>query len=103
MTRSKGTLKICPNRHKYYKSSSCPVCPICENELKPDEGFLADIVAPARRALKGAGITTLKQLSELTETELLKLHGMGPATIPKLRSALNSKGLSFKKVRGDHE
>lgn len=96
MTTSKGTLRICSNGHKYYKSSSCPVCPVCEKEREPEDGFLSEIAAPARRALEGAGITTLIELSKWTEVEILELHGMGAATIPKLRSALKSKGLSFK-------
>jgi len=56
------------------------------------------IVAPARRALESKGITTLDELSRFSESELLQLHGMGPGTIPELRRALESKGLSF---RGD--
>jgi hypothetical protein len=33
----------------------------------------------------------------MTEKEILQLHGMGPGTLPKLRSALATIGLSFKK------
>ncbi len=88
--------RFCSNGHVYYKSSTCPVCPICEKARKPDEEFLSAIVAPARRALENAGITTLNQLSKMSELDVLKLHGMGPATIPKLRSTLKLKGLSFR-------
>ena len=88
-------LRTCPNGHEYYKSSDCPVCPICENEKRPDSGFLSDLAAPARRALERKGITSLQQLSRLTEAELLALHGMGPSTIPKLRIALKNEGLTF--------
>ena len=94
---SKGTLRTCKNGHQYYKSSDCPVCPICEQERKPEEGFLSLIAAPARRALERAGITTLTQLSSRSEAEILKLHGMGPGSIPKLRKALASKKMSFRK------
>ena len=55
------------------------------------------LVAPARRALEREGITTLMQLSKYSEGEILELHGMGPSTIPKLRSALKAKGLTFRK------
>ncbi|MFC4779102.1 RNA polymerase alpha subunit C-terminal domain-containing protein [Paenibacillus sp. GCM10023252] len=96
MTTSKKTLKTCNKGHKYYKSSDCPTCPTCEQELKPESGFLAEMPAPARRALEHHGITTLQQLSEHSEREILKLHGMGPASLPKLRSALQSQGLNFK-------
>ncbi|MDQ0657796.1 DNA-directed RNA polymerase alpha subunit [Paenibacillus sp. W2I17] len=53
--------------------------------------------APARRALENEGITTLLQLAEYTEKEILKLHGIGPSAMPKLRNALEEEGLSFKK------
>lgn len=96
MTAKKGMLRTCSKGHKYYKSSDCPVCPICEAEKKPESGFLSDIAAPARRALQRKGATTLQKLSQLSEDEVLELHGMGPSSIPKLKKALASQGLSFK-------
>lgn len=96
MTSKKGNLKTCSKGHTFYKSSDCPVCPICEKENKPDDGFLSKISAPARRALEHKGIKTVRQLSELSEKEVLELHGMGPSTIPKLKEALKAQGLSFK-------
>lgn len=92
----KGTLRICKKGHRYYKSSDCPTCPVCEQERKPHKGFLASLSAPARRALENAGIKTLSDLSKKSESEILQLHGMGPGSIPKLRKALQSEGLSFK-------
>jgi DNA-directed RNA polymerase alpha subunit len=89
-------LKICREGHEYYKSSDCPTCPVCEEEKRPVDGFLALLAAPARRALVAAGITTLHQLSKKTEEDLLKLHGMGPSSIPKLKAALKEKKLSLK-------
>jgi hypothetical protein len=91
------TKRSCKNGHTYYKSSDCPTCPYCELNRKPKEGFLSLLSAPARRALEDKGITTLKQLSKYGERDILALHGMGPSTIPKLRSALEAEGLSFKK------
>jgi predicted RecB family nuclease len=96
MTVSKKTLRVCKNGHQYYKSSDCPTCPVCEEQRKPVAGFLTLLTAPARRALENAGIKTLHQLSQKSETEILKLHGMGPSTIPKLRKVLQVEGLSFK-------
>jgi hypothetical protein len=93
----KGTLRTCKNGHRYYKSSDCPTCPVCEKARKPDKGFLSLLAAPARRALENAGIKTPVQLAKHSEPELLKLHGMGPGSIPKLRSVLKSKGLMFRK------
>lgn len=92
----KATLRVCPNGHKYYKSSDCPTCPVCEEERRPGSGFLSTLAAPARRAMENAGILTLKQLAAWTEQDLLKLHGIGPTTIPKLEKALKAKGYSFK-------
>jgi len=90
------TLRTCLNGHQYYKSSDCPVCPVCEQGRKADTGFLALLSAPARRALKNKGITTLPQLAEYSEKGILQPHGMGPSSIPKLRQLLAEKGLTFK-------
>lgn len=92
----KKTLRTCVNGHNFYKSSDCPVCPVCEELQKPKEGFIASLSAPARRALENNGIHSIKQLSELSEADLLKFHGMGKASLPVLRAALGAEGLSFK-------
>jgi DNA-directed RNA polymerase alpha subunit len=60
-----------------------------ESDLPPK------LSAPAQRALAGAGITRLEQLTTMTEADLLKLHGLGPKTIRQLRQVLDAKGLSF--------
>ena len=59
---------------------------------------LPKLAAPAQRALAGAGITSLKQLTKLTEAELSQLHGMGQNALGKLRETLKYKGLSFAKA-----
>lgn len=46
-------------------------------------------------ALQVAGFSKLKQLTELTEAELSKLHGMGPKALRILQEALKAKGMSF--------
>lgn len=97
MTTSKKNERTCEKGHVYYKSSDCPTCPTCEQERKPETGFLSLLSAPARRALENNGITSLQQLSNFTEKEILKFHGMGPASLPKLRAALEAEGLTFKK------
>ncbi|NEW02675.1 hypothetical protein GYH73_017135 [Bacillus megaterium] len=96
MKIQKGNLRICHKGHKYYKSSNCPTCSTCEQERKPDNGFLSMLSAPARRALESNGITSLQQLSTFSEKEILQFHGMGPASLPKLRTALQANGLAFK-------
>ena len=95
MTTAK-TLRTCPNGHKYYKSTDCPTCPICENERNTGDTPFAVLGAPARRALENAGIQTPQQLSAFSEKEILKLHGMGPGSLPKMRQILNDQGLSFR-------
>jgi DNA-directed RNA polymerase alpha subunit len=96
MTTSNKNLRICDKGHKYYKSSDCPTCPTCEQERKPDHGFFSLLSAPARRALENNGITSLGELSKYSEKDILHFHGMGPASLPKLRSALKERGLSFR-------
>ena len=55
----------------------------------------ARLAAPARRALASIGVTRLEQLPTLTESDLQKLHGMGPNGIKLLREALAHHGLAF--------
>lgn len=95
MVKSEKTMRTCPQGHTYSKSSDCPTCPICEEAKKPTEGFLATLSAPARRALEGEGITTLERLAGYSEKEIMKLHGVGPTTMPKLRQALQDAQLTF--------
>jgi DNA-directed RNA polymerase alpha subunit len=96
MSTQTKTLRTCPKGHQYHKTSDCPTCPICEEERKPKDGFLSLLAAPARRALENNGITRLDQLSKFSEEEILKFHGMGKTSIPKLKKALAEKSLSFK-------
>ena len=97
MVTAKKQNRVCENGHSFTKTSDCPVCPICEAERKPKEGFLKDLSAPARRALENNSIKTLEELAQLSEKQILSFHGMGKASLPKLRAVLSSKGLSFKK------
>lgn len=93
---TKKILKTCENGHKFYKSSDCPVCPVCEAERKPKGNFLSKLPAPARRALENIHVNNLHELSSYSEKEILALHGMGKSSIPKLKELLSEKGLSFK-------
>ncbi len=88
--------RTCEFGHSYYKTSSCLTCPVCEAKKKPKIGFLSLLSAPARRALENADIITLEKLSQYTKGEILKLHGVGNSSIPKLELALQNEGLSFK-------
>ncbi|ADU29511.1 RNA polymerase alpha subunit C-terminal domain-containing protein [Evansella cellulosilytica] len=94
---SEKYLMICEKGHKYYKSSDCTSCPTCDKEKKPDSGFLSKLSSPARNALIHEKIDTLPKLSKYTEKEILKIHGIGPASLPNLRASLKEAGLSFEK------
>lgn len=92
------SLRICNKGHRYYKSNDCPVCPVCEAAINPADGFLATFSTPARRALEREQITSEEKLPQYTEKQILQLHGMGKASLPKLKQLLAAQGLFFKKI-----
>lgn len=61
--------------------------------LKSD---LPPLASPAQRALQSAGIQSLLQLAQLSETEAAQLHGLGPSALARLRQALAQRGWSFR-------
>lgn len=67
--------------------------------MSKPQSDLPSIGAPATRALTQAGCTTLKQLTKLSEAELLQMHGVGPRAIRILKEALKAKGWSFKPAK----
>src|SRR5690554_7302244 len=77
------TKRICKVGHVYYKSSDCPTCPVCEKLKEPATGFLALFSSPARNALLHQGIDSVQKLSTYSEKEILKLHGIGKASLPR--------------------
>jgi hypothetical protein len=52
--------------------------------------------APAESAFAQAGYTRLEQFVEVTEKDLLRLHGVGPRAIRILRAELEAHDLSFR-------
>ena len=99
------SLRICINGHRFNKTSSCPVCPMCsskEMHAMYGEEF-PKLSAPAFRALHNAGITKLVDITKYSEKELLALHGLGPSTIKLLRPVLSARGLSFSKHTDAHK
>ena len=84
--------RTCPRGHVFYKSGDCPACPVCESGVERKD-FRDGLGAPARRALEGAGITSLEILATWTKRDLLALHGLGPASLPALEAALRTAGL----------
>ena len=75
----------------------CPKCWSGYYRQKNKGDFPDDLSSPALRALLNEKIFNLSQLSKYSESQILVLHGMGPGSLPKLRQALEEKGLSFKK------
>ena len=66
-----------------------------ETSTKPNNDLPAELAAPARRALAGAGCSRLDQLAKLSEDEIKQLHGIGPNALKQLHRALKANGLSF--------
>jgi hypothetical protein len=65
------------------------------NDVESD--LPTNIGKPAGQALAVAGYNRLEQLAQVSEKEILKLHGVGPKAVGLLRQALAAKGLSFTK------
>ena len=59
---------------------------------RPAGTALPRIGAPASRALAAVGVTTLEQVAEWTEADLLALHGVGPFAVRVLREKLAERG-----------
>jgi DNA-directed RNA polymerase alpha subunit len=57
--------------------------------------LLEKLAKPAQRALHNAGITTIKQLSNYSEEEVSKLHGIGKSAMNTIKLILNENGLIF--------
>jgi len=56
---------------------------------------LPAIGRPATAALVTAGHTSLDKVAELTEKQLLAIHGVGPKAVRILREALAERGRSL--------
>jgi hypothetical protein len=54
------------------------------------------IGAPATRALREQGITSVEQVADWTADDLRALHGVGPIAIARLTEALAGLGLAFR-------
>jgi predicted flap endonuclease-1-like 5' DNA nuclease len=61
----------------------------------PDDD-LPKIGAPATRALASIGVTRLADVADQSESELLRLHGLGPRALRILKEALAANGLSMR-------
>ncbi|NMA65209.1 MAG: DNA-binding protein [Clostridiaceae bacterium] len=57
---------------------------------------LPNIGKPAATALNSIDVTELKEVAQLDEENLLKLHGVGPKAVSILKDALDDAKLKFK-------
>ena len=64
-------------------------------QRKELESDLPKLAAPAQRALAGAGIQNLKDLTKFSEAEIKALHGIGANALKELRRAMKANGFSF--------
>ena len=64
--------------------------------MSPAGDLPRSIGRPATGALHAVGITTLAQVAERSEREVLALHGVGPKAVRLLREALYDRGLRFR-------
>ena len=71
-----------------------------KKQSNTQESDLPKLSAPAQRALASVGIQRLDQLTKFKESEIKKLHGLGPSTIKSLHAALKAKGLTFANGQG---
>lgn len=63
----------------------------------------AGLAKPAQRALAGAGYVQLEQFTKLRESEVKRLHGMGPKALDQIRRALAAKGLAFADSKAEED
>lgn len=66
------------------------------DDAKADTALPRNIGRPAMTALALAGYTRLEQLDGASAKELLRLHGVGPAAVERLRQALTVGGRAFR-------
>jgi DNA-directed RNA polymerase alpha subunit len=53
------------------------------------------LAKPAQRALANEGIKTLDQLSQLTEAELMQLHGIGKNALQTIKTTMREHQIHF--------
>ena len=75
--------------------STTPIGNLATAAPQTESDLPTGLAQPALRALHGAGIWRLEQLTALTEAQLKQLHGIGPKAIDLLQQALLAEGLAF--------
>ncbi len=70
------------------------------NQSETGSALPAGLAQPAQRALAAAGIRQLDQLTNFSEVEIARLHGIGPNALAALRRALADQGSTFATEKG---
>lgn len=71
---------------------------VARETTHPNEAaFPKGVSGPALRALHGAGVKSLRDLSKWSEADLARLHGMGPKALGALKAAMDAEGLKFRR------
>lgn len=80
-------------------------CPITADPLKREEAnqktaaikanLPAGLAQPALRALASAGINSLSDFTKIRESDLAKLHGIGPNALAKIKTAMENENIVF--------
>ncbi len=81
---------ICEKGHRFERSGSCTVCPICDKENAPQDAFLSVLSAPARRAFVAHNVLTLSDYLKYTREEVLSWHGVGPKALTLIDDMLEA-------------
>ncbi len=64
----------------------------------PLEKLLKQLPGPAQRAIQDAGIKTVEELSNMSETEIMALHGMGQGAIQTIKMFMAENGMALKET-----
>ncbi len=92
MSESRRLLKETPET---YGQACAPYLIQILAEQRGDDLDELNVGARARKALRAAGITTIRQVSEKTSRELLGLKDFGKKALNEVRAALEARGLTL--------
>ena len=81
------------------------LCPVARGEVNLDKYAALDgewreigLAAPARRGLIDKKLTRLTQLSKWRESDVKKIHAMGPSALKILKKEMKKRGIAFKSL-----
>ena len=66
--------------------------------MQYETGPFNKLAKPAQRALANAGIKSLEQLAQKTETDIIGMHGIGQNAMKEIKKYLAERNLVFKSI-----